>query len=335
MPLRVCCYEDRPEAMPSLVFMGESLCRADSNVSLHITIPDAPDFVVRWATTQPRVILSTRKPDGWSGWDVKPSLLLQELDAGAPEVLWLDDDMIVTRAISPILREFAPDVFLLAEEWHHRMIVPAAPHWGLPYERPLQVVNNCFIRVTQSHRPVVNRWIELLRDPHYRQAQTAPLEGRPTHLLGDAWPLMALLQSDEFSHVPVDWIRAGRHIAQCAGSSGYRPVNRLLDLFRGLPPLIHGIGRKPWGPVAAASPVQRFLLNLATDLSPYVLTSKKIADDLDVHADWLKPRTAAGSWLRQATGSHPGLAGLPLAMLHSTHMLIGRATGFGRRGAGT
>ena len=264
---------------------------------------------------------------------MKPSLLLRELDAGAAEVLWLDEDMIVTRAISPILGEFAPDAFLLAEEWHGRMIVPAAPDWGLPYERPLQVVNACFIRVTQSHRPILNRWMELLRDPRYRQAQTAPMERRPTHLRHDGWPLIALLQGGEFSHVPVDWIRKGRHIAQCAGSSGYRPVNRLLDLCRGLPPLIHGIGRKPWGPVAAAGTLQRFLLNLAMDLSPYVLTSKKIANDLGMHADWLEPRTAAGSWLRQATGSHPGLAGLPLAMLHSTHKLIGRATRFGNNNA--
>ena len=48
MPLRVCCYEDRPDAVPSLVFMGESLCRVDSTKNvlnpLHLPKKRLPTF---------------------------------------------------------------------------------------------------------------------------------------------------------------------------------------------------------------------------------------------------------------------------------------------------
>ena len=107
----------------------------------------------------------------------------------------------------------------------------------------------------------------------------------------------------------------GRHIAQCAGSSGYAPGDRLRDLFRGLPPLIHCIGRKPWTPTHDLQ--GRFMLDLATDVSPYVLAARKVAKDLDMKPAWLETRTAPGAVLRGLTFCHPGLAGLPLAILHS------------------
>lgn len=46
--LRICSYEDRPEAMDSLILMGESLCRANVDVSPHLTVPEAPDSVRAW-----------------------------------------------------------------------------------------------------------------------------------------------------------------------------------------------------------------------------------------------------------------------------------------------
>jgi hypothetical protein len=48
-PLRICSHEDRPEAMDSLILMGESLCRANVDVSPHLTVPEAPDSVRAWA----------------------------------------------------------------------------------------------------------------------------------------------------------------------------------------------------------------------------------------------------------------------------------------------
>jgi hypothetical protein len=330
-PLRVCSYEDRPEAMDSLILMAESLCRSDPEVSLHLTVPDAPAPVRAWAETRPEAVLSTTQPEGVSGWDVKPWLLLQELNAGSPEALWLDDDIIVTRPISSLLQEFPRDFLILAEEWIRTEAIPASPFWGMPSGRTMPVVNNCFIRTAQAHRPLLERYLAMAHDDRYRAAQAIPSTSRPPQLLHDGWLLIALLQSQEFSHVDFACLRRGRHIAQCAGSSGYRPHDRLFDLFRGLPPLIHGIGRKPWEPTPDGGRLQRFLFDLATDVSPYVLAARSVARSLDIHPEWLEARTATGAAMRGLTGGHPGMAGLPLAILHAWHMKIGKRNGSSKK----
>jgi hypothetical protein len=323
VPLRVCSYEDRPEAMDSLILMGESLCRADQDVSLHLTVPDAPASVRAWVDTRPQVILSATRPDGVSGWDVKPWLLLQELNAGNQETLWLDDDMIVTRSISSLLKAYPPDSLIVSEEWG-QWTVPVSHFWELPSARPVPLINACVVRATQAHRPLLERWLHMIRSTSYRDAQKMPFERRPKHLLHDGWLMVALLESAEFGEMPYECLRVGHDIAQCAGLSGYRPAHRFLDLFRGLPALIHGLGRKPWESAHGQNGIHRFMLDLATDVSPYVLAARAVAKDLDMTPAWLEARTAPGTMLRRLSGGHPALAGLPLAVVHALYRRIGR-----------
>jgi hypothetical protein len=322
VPLRVVSYEDRPEAMDSLILMGESLCRADAGVSLHLTVPEAPDSVCRWAARRPEVILTTARPGGVSGWDVKAFLLLQELNAGSSEALWLDADIIVTRPVSRLLKEFPGNLLIAAEEWDRVTAADVAHMWDVAPVRAVDPVNSCFVRATADHIPLLERWLQATRHPSYREAQTLPFEQRPWRLAGDQPLLTALLGSAEFCQTPFDRIRMGRHIAQCAGSSGYGPGDRFLDLFRGLPAMIHCIGRKPWELPNDQRPGQ-FMLDFATDVSPYVLAARKIARHLDMNPMWLESRTVPGSILRNATGYHPGLSGLPLAMAHALYRRLG------------
>jgi hypothetical protein len=172
----------------------------------------------------------------------------------------------------------------------------------------------------------------MLHDLRYRDAQRLPFERRPVHLLHDGWPLIALLECEEFAQVPFDYVRLGRHIAQCAGSSGYRPLHRFLDLFRGLPPLIHGLGRKPWDPRNDRG-IQRFIFDLATDVSPYVLAARRVARDLDMTPQWIETRTWLGALLRKLSAEHPGMAGLPLAIPHAFQTKIRPMMGFSGRKA--
>ena len=322
MPLRVCSYEDRPEAMDSLIFMAESLCRVDQGVSLHLTVPDAPVSVRTWAARRPELVLTTTRPAGVAGWDVKAWLLLQELNAGNHEALWLDSDMIVTRPVSPLLKEFPPDWLIVAEEWDKVGASGVAHLWEKAPVRPVAPVNSCFVRVTGGHRPLLERWLDSTRDPRYREAQLLPFELRPWRLSSDQVLLTALLGSEEFSGTPFDRIRMGHHIAQCAGSSAYSPGDRVLDLFRGLPPMIHCIGRKPWVSTSDLHGLQRYMLDFATDVSPYVLAARKVAKDLGMAPAWLETRTAPGAAFRGLTLRHPSLAGLPLAILHTIHTMI-------------
>jgi hypothetical protein len=325
--LRVCSYEDRAEAMDGLILMAESLCRADSGISLHLSVPDAPASIRAWAKRRPEVTLSSERPQGVSGWDVKPRLLLQELASGQTEALWLDSDMIVTRSVSRIVAEFPRDYLILAEEWNCPRPERVADLWGIPSARAVAPVNSCFVRVTQAHRPLLQRWLEMTREPLYREAQTLPFERRPFHLISDQVLLTALLCMEEFAGVRLDRIRMGRHIAQCAGSSGYRPMDRLKDLFRGLPALIHCIGRKPWESVEE----QSWALNLASDVSAYVLAARRVAGDLGMAPQWIPARTWLGRMLRQTAGGHPALAGFPLALPHAAWRKI---ASIGDRGPG-
>jgi hypothetical protein len=193
--------------------------------------------------------------------------------------------------------------------------------------RSVQLFNNCFIRVTQAHRTLLERWSQMTRDPGYREAQALPYNRRPVQSQHDGWLLVALLEGDEFGQLPFDCIRLGSHIAQCAGSSGYRPHDRLLDLVRGLPPLIHGLGRKPWDARREANSIERFLLDFATDVSPYVLAAQKVAREMHNSPDWLAPRTRLGAISRTLTGGHPAIAGLPLASVHALHRSLRRMMG--------
>lgn len=331
MPLRVCSYEDRPDAMDSLVLMGESLCRADPEVSLHLTVPDAPAWVRAWAERRPEVALNTTRPEGVSGWDVKACLLLQELNSGSQEALWLDADMIVTRPVSRLLNEFPRDWLIVAEEWDGVRAADIAHLWEVAPVRPVDPVNSCFVRATTGHRHLLEQWLEATRDARYREAQALPFGRRPWRLASDQALLTALLGCQEFCRMPFDRIRMGRHIAQCAGSSGYGPGDRLLDLFRGLPPMIHCIGRKPWESTRDLNGLRRFMLDLATDVSPYVLAARKAAKELGVSPTWIVARTAPGAMLRALTAGHPGLAGLPLATIHSLHMKSRLWVGSGKR----
>jgi hypothetical protein len=167
----------------------------------------------------------------------------------------------------------------------------------------------------------------MARDPRYREAQALPYEQRPVQAQHDGWLLIALLESEEFADVQFECIRSGRDIAQCAGSSGYRPLARVAALFTGLPPLIHGLGRKPWGVIREQSRLQRFLLDFATDVSPYVLASRRVAMELNMRLNWIEPRTRLGAISRRLTGSHPAMAGFPMACVHALHLGIRRMMG--------
>jgi hypothetical protein len=86
--------------------------------------------------------------------------------------------------------------------------------------------------------------------------------------------------------------------------------------------MIHCIGRKPWTPTSDLQGAHRFMLDFATDVSPYVLAARKVAGDLNMSPAWIEARTAPGSLFRGLAFRHPALAGLPFATLHTLHTKI-------------
>jgi hypothetical protein len=193
----------------------------------------------------------------------------------------------------------------------------------MPCATQLPPVNSCFVRVTQAHRRLLQRWLQMTQDSRYRAAQELPFDSRPFHLASDQVLLTALLGSQEFGQTPLAFIRVGRDIAQCAGSSSYRPVHRLLDLFRGLPAIIHCLGRKPWASRQKGG-MGHYLIDLADDVSPYSLAARRVAREIGAAPQWIEPRTLPGALLRLLTAYHPAIAGLPLAIPHAIFMQMGK-----------
>jgi hypothetical protein len=302
--------------MSGLLLMGESFLRNNPGKRIFLTAPGASEELKSWAKSRPQVRFSTSTPQQLTGWDVKPWLLLQQLEEESEEVIWLDADTIVTRPLSSILADFPEDTLLVAEEWDRHPPISVAHLWGWREARPIPPVNSCFMRAKAAHRPLLQQWLLMTRDAAYRRAQDLPFESRPWHLASDQALLTALLSSEQFADTPIEYVPMGRHLAQCAGSSGYRPLQRMLDLVRGLPTLIHCIGRKPWAKAQSQKGIQRFMQDLATDVSPYVLASRQVAAQIGAWPPWLDARTWLGKAMRTLTAFHPGLAGLPLAMMH-------------------
>lgn len=322
----IASYEDRPAALSGLKLLLLSVSRVAPGIELDVTTTKAlAPALERWASTAGLSGLAIRTVKGWpgSGWNVKPGKLLEVLGRGHSEVVWIDSDIVAHRDFRPMLADLSPDILVIGQEFrakHPEGGRYRAAGWGLTYARSLPfTVNSGFIRVTPHHEPLLLRWQELLTSPAYQAAQSQPLPERPVAMLSDQDALWALLASVEFATVPVRYLACGREIIQNSGANGYHAIERLGNLGRGLPPLIHMLGReKPWdypGVPSLRADARDYLELAAIELSPYVSVARRYKDDLGEPADWLDVRTGLGKLCALATLGHPTAQGLPLALL--------------------
>jgi hypothetical protein len=265
------------------------------------------------------------------GWNVKPSMLLRALDEDGQEAVWIDSDIIVHRDFRPMLKVVTPEMVSVAEEvyWgNHQGGTCRTAAWGLPIGRSLPATaNSGFVRVTPEHRPLLHDWQEMLAAPAYLVAQTRAWKDRPLHLLGDQEVLTALLGSQRYADVPIHYLCRGLHIVQASGAAGYTVSERLLNLVlgRSLPPLVHSQGLKPWNPAPYHERVQ-------LELSPYTAAAREYRDSIEQDSSWMETATWPGRLLAAATGRHPTLQGLPLAVTDTLVRRVKRiAAGLWRR----
>jgi hypothetical protein len=160
----------------------------------------------------------------------------------------------------------------------------------------------------------------LLSHPDYLSAQAAPNDSRPIHLLSDQEVLTALLGADQFTDLPIRYLRRGREILQLFGPGGYTPWERLHNLRNGLPPLIHAMGPKPWDfpqvPDFWASP-RTYYESACLQLSPYTEVARRYGDDLAEPHHWMEVQTWSGHLCRALSGGQPSLVGMPHAAFDS------------------
>lgn len=259
----VCISEDRPNFEPGVRLLLMSLTKHCPNLPVYLIFPPATHEFASWLARYQQVTLSTHRLDGTSSHNVKPQAMLHLMEDGHDEVLWIDSDIIVAGDFDRTLAHLPGDTFVATEEalWapHDDRDAWRARKWGLEVGRVLPfALNTGVIRATHMHKPLLQRWRELLESATYREAQRLDWRLRPLHMISDQEALTALLSSMEFSNVPLKFLTRGDDIIQYFGPYGFTVRERILTLFGRSPPFIHSQGpNKPWAvnwhPVATAS----------------------------------------------------------------------------------
>ncbi|HWI19542.1 MAG TPA: hypothetical protein VNT81_17430 [Vicinamibacterales bacterium] len=310
----VCTAEDRPHALVGLKLLALSLERHCPGVELHAFSPLFPRAFEQWARTHRSLKLCATRA-GWpSSWNTKPTILLDRLDAGFDDVVWIDADVVLTRDFRAAWGALSQDTMVVAGE-------PASPiggdgsalrteAFGFTVGRAFPVaINSAVVRITRTHQPLVAAWRELLQEPAYVLAQAQPVAQRPRHLVSDQDGLAALIGSTRFANVPVKMLQPPLDILHAAwGAYANYPLrHRLRHALTGLPPLVHALGQpKPWDPASAA--------RLSAGLSPYCAVAAAYEEELGEPAPWLHPASAIGRASHAIALGNPALRDLPATL---------------------
>lgn len=316
----ICIAEDREACEPALKLLLLGLNRYNSEIATVVFYPAADQAFINWvrASDFRNISVRTAAIPGAHGWDVKPLAMLQLLNEGDYEVIWIDSDILVTKDVFAAIGNLAESVFVVTEErlgGHNESDALRTRLWGFAIGREFPFpLNSCVMRVTQHHVPLLLRWKELLATEKYQDAQKLPMLERPPHVGSDQDVLTALLASEEFHRLPVKILRRGHHIVQYSGYLGFTLSERLSWIITGMPVFIHEQGWKPW--LAGNEKFEGFhgrVRALYQDLSPYIVFAVSV-EPRTVYC-WMRPRSKIGSILRAIGFGNPALTGLPIALV--------------------
>ena len=332
----ICTFDDRSTDIIGLQLLVASLSRFVPQAPVYVACPAADALFEAWLARYPNVQFDKAERFRGKGWDVKPLLLKELLNAGHDEVIWMDSDIIVT---GDFLKYLPNDrALVIAEE---PAVTPyglmqRVTGWKLQQGRSIRGINSCLIRANSSHALLIERWLELLRHPDYQNARTLPFEKRLPHLLTDQDVLLALMASTEFSDLPVHYLSAGRQIVQSHGMAGYSPLQRIRNLFTGVPCLVHSQGDKPWRarkPRSIVNPGE-FFLQLHLETAPYAHFARGYRNAIEPFPTYLELRSLAARVSNLAAFGNPCLRGLSLAMAAAIARRCRRMAGIASRAAG-
>lgn len=334
----ICTHEDRPLAMPGVKLLVLSLEKHCPGVPVTVSCAFCDDQMARWVKGHPDVVLRVNPSMRGRGWDVKPTLLLQLLDEGHEEVVWIDSDVIAAKDVRGLLVGRSPDELVVTESWYWDFCQGGTTRtrlWGLEPGRSLpRTISTGLVRVTAVHRPLLLAWQHLLADDGYRQAQRLqPVHARPVHMHGDQDVLTALVGSKPFGHIPLVYLKRGKDMVLYIGPAGYAIHERLANLGRGLPPFVHGAAPKLWetdpNPSLWGRPAG-YVRQVALELSPYTWVARRYRDELGTDVPGLDVRTAVGRFCQMAAFGNPALQDLPQAIFLTVGKRVKRMLGLTR-----
>jgi len=316
----ICVVEDRVICEPCLKLLVLSLKMHCPNLPINVYYPPAGERFIKWIETVPQVRLRTERLAIGLGWNVKPHAILQLLDEGFEEVVWIDSDIILHDEMSPTFSNLNTDILVATEhtlsEERSDPDALRARLWGLPVGRVLPYgLSSGVVRATRSHYRLMAAWRKLLQSSEYLDSQQKPWNQRPVHMLGDQDVLTALLTSKEFSNIPLKILRRGKDIIQFTGVYGYTVAERLRNLLGDGPVFIHSGAGKPWSEQWPLKPegLREYIKEVYLDLSPYTLSALRFRGELGCLEDWMSPHYKFSKLLRVLGIGSLGLSGLPIA----------------------
>jgi hypothetical protein len=321
-PLLVCLYEDRPYQIAGLKILLLSLAQHCPAWPIRLRFPEIPNSFRTWLQRFSQVSLYEERLPSWGSYNVKPSVLLDGLAAGAGACLWLDTDILVHRPLDFLATLPADTIVATQDPWEY---ADGSTHrcatWGLTEGRPLPgPLNSSVVRVTGHHEDLLNAWQQVLLMEAYIAQQALPSARRNQHLLSDQDALSALLASERFATIPVIRLAHSAQILQHHGAGAYSFKHRWSNLKQGMPPLIHAMGTvKPWRmpdrPSFFRSP-RDYYERMYLELSPYVHYARQYRPNLEESAPWLDTQTLAGSLGSILAFNRPELKGTFQATVH-------------------
>jgi hypothetical protein len=320
----ICTHEDRPASLVGLKLLLLSLERHCPEIRVMVSCPEPDPRFEAWLRERQSVRLHVDTTLKGEGWNVKPRLLLHFLNAGYDEVVWIDADIVLARDFRPLLQGLSRYHLVVTEEQYWGLYQGGTTRtelWGLrPGRRLPSTINSGFVRATRTHRALLDAWQRLLAHPAYRRVQQRDTYERPIHMIGDQDVLTALIGSARFADVPLAYLTRGADIIQCVGPAGYTVQERLRNLRRGLPPLIHCAGPKPWTVSPKSSLLddpKGYYDRVYLELNTYAWVARQYREALDEDIVGLDVRTRAARFFRALAFDHPTLQGLPLALFHT------------------
>jgi hypothetical protein len=330
----ICIAEDRKICEPGIKVLVSSIVRNCPRLSIILFYPPADDNFLSWSKRYPQLAIDTDPLPGAGSWNVKPHALRHLLNKGHDEVIWIDSDVVVTRDIFPLFHSLPSDVLVVAEEGLGG--TPDDPMglrarlWGFEVGRIFPfTLNTAVIRVTIEHYSLLQKWAELLGSEqyqHWQHVEWTETAMPPFHLASDQDVLTALLASVEYSQVPVRVLNRGKAIIQYFSLKGYTTVERIRNLFTGVPAFVHSQGYpKPWWVESCGKrSVKNYVEAVYRDLSPYLLIARSYRHELEGANSWMRPHMPLSAILRIAGLWYPPLVGFPIALALDVRRLAKR-----------
>ena len=333
-----CVHEDRPRATVGIRLLALSLERHCPGLNLIVSAPNATEEDAAWLHNRHNVeLIDIPELDG-EGWNAKPVMLRRLLDMGHGSALWMDSDIVAHRDFRHMLDGLSDRhvVVSQAEYWDlYQEGSLRAELWGLRVGRSLPyLASSGFLLVTSRHAELLEAYRILLNDQHYRRVQRLHQYERPVHMIGDQDVLTALLASARFSDLPIRYIKRGGEMALTVGPPGYTIMERLANLGRGLPPLIHCGGLKPWDAESADAPPGQgwsWYDRWYMETCPYAWVARSYREDLGNVANGpivgLDPEALPSRLCRALTFDSPNMQGMPQTVFHTIAKRLKHALG--------